>query len=264
MMRALDIGATGMNAQQINVDTISNNIANMTTTGFKRQRAEFKDLMYQNIVRPGSPTSETGSLAPAGVSLGSGVENAAIYRINEQGTLTQTNNPLDLAIQGKGYIQVQLPSGETAYTRDGSLQLNAQGQVVTEQGYTVLPSITVPSTATAISVNQSGQISATIPGQTTQQNLGQLQLASFINDAGLNALGGNMYSETEASGNATVGNPNTDGFGTISQGSIEGSNVNVVSEMTSLISAQRAYEMNSKVIQSADGMLQTANQLKSA
>jgi flagellar basal-body rod protein FlgG len=262
MMRALAIGATGMLAQQMNVDTISNNIANMTTTGFKRQRAEFADLMYQHQVRPGSATSDTGNIAPTGISVGSGVKPVGIYRINEQGSLQTTDNKLDMAVLGRGYFQVQLPSGETAYTRDGSFQMSAQGQIVTADGYLVQPAITVPANATDITINKSGQVFATVPGQATQQNLGQVQLATFVNDAGLEALGGNLLRETEASGTATVGNPNSDAFGAINQGSVENSNVNIVAEMTSLISAQRAYEMNSKVIKSADDLLQALNQIR--
>jgi len=262
-MRALAIGATGMNAQQINVDTISNNIANMTTTGFKGQRAEFADLLYQNMLQPGSATSETGTIAPTGISLGSGVRPVGIYRMDQQGTVQQTTNPLDLAIQGKGFLQVQLPSGQTAYTRDGSLQLNAQGQIVTADGFPIIPNITIPVTSTGVTINSAGQVFATIPGSATPQNLGQIQLASFVNDAGLQGMGGNLYSETDASGTATLGNPNADGYGSILQGSLENSNVNIVSEMTNLITAQRAYEMNSKVIKSADEMQQTITGLSS-
>lgn len=259
---ALAIGATGMQAQQINVDTISNNIANMTTTGFKRQRAEFADLLYQNIQRPGSATTDSGTIAPSGIAVGTGVRPVGIYRINEQGPLQQTSNKLDLAIQGKGYFQIQLPSGETAYTRDGSFQLNAQGQIVNADGFTVLPNITIPNNATDININKSGQVFATVPGQATQQNLGQLQLATFVNDAGLDAIGGNLYKETEASGTATVGNPDSDAFGSLAQGAVENSNVNIVTEMTNLITAQRAYEMNSKVISTANDMAGTLNQIK--
>lgn len=261
-MRALSIGASGMLAQQMNVDTISNNIANMTTTGFKRQRVEFADLMYQNMIRPGATTTDSGTIAPAGISVGSGVRPVGIYRISEQGALQSTDNKLDLAIQGKGFFQVQLPSGEIAYTRDGSFQLNAQGQVVTNDGFQVLPNITIPSNATDISINKSGQVLATIPGQSTLQNLGQIQTATFVNEAGLEALGGNLLKETEASGTATVGNPGSDNFGALLQGNVENSNVNIVAEMTNLIAAQRAYEMNSKTIKTADDMLQAMNQIK--
>jgi flagellar basal-body rod protein FlgG len=259
-MDTLAIGATGMAAQQLNVDTISNNIANMTTTGYKGLRAEFADLLPQNLQMPGSATSDTNTIAPSGITLGRGVKAIATYRTNQQGTIQQTSNPLDLAIQGTGYFQVQLPNGQTAYTRDGTLQLNAQGQIVTAEGYTVLPSITIPNNVTAITINSSGQISASVPGQTTLQNLGQLQIASFVNPAGLQDLGENLFQETDASGNATTGNPGTEQFGTLLQGALEQSNVNIVSEMTNLISAQRAYEMNSKVIKAGDDMMQTVSQ----
>jgi len=260
-MRALSIGATGMAAQQMNVDVISNNIANMTTTGFKNRRAEFADLFYQNMQLAGSATSDTNTISPTGISVGTGVRPIAIAPSIQQGTLQQTGNPLDLAIQGNGYIQVQLPSGTTAYTRDGTLQLNAQGQIVTSEGYPVLPSISIPNNSTAISINNSGQISATVPGQNTAQNLGQLQLASFVNPAGLQALGDNLFQETDASGNATTGNPGSEQYGTVAQGSLEQSNVNIVQSMTDLITAQRAYEMNSKVIKTADEMMQTTGQI---
>ncbi|HCM84069.1 MAG TPA: flagellar basal-body rod protein FlgG [Alphaproteobacteria bacterium] len=261
-MRALAIGATGMLAQQLNVDTISNNIANMTTTGFKRSRAEFADLMYENIQRAGSATTDGGTLAPTGISVGSGVRPVGVYRINEQGSVQQTGNKLDLAIQGRGFIQVQLPSGETAYTRDGALALNAQGQIVTADGFVTVPNITVPNNVVDITVNKSGEVYVKLDGQTALQNIGQLQLATFVNDAGLEATGGNMYKETEASGAPTVGNPNDEGYGYFMQGALENSNVNIVAEMTSLITAQRAYEMNSKVIRTGDDMLAALNQIK--
>jgi len=261
-MRALSIGATGMEAQQLNVEVIANNIANLSTTGFKRSRTEFQDLLYQNMRSVGSASSDTGTILPSGLQVGLGVRPAATYRINSQGNLTVTSNPLDLAVNGLGFFQVQLPDGTTAYTRAGSLQLNATGQIVNADGYTILPSITVPSTATSLSVNASGQVTATIAGQTAQQTLGQLQLANFVNPAGLDAIGNNLLKETQASGTPTTGNPQSSSFGAIVQGSLETSNVDVVSEVTNLISAQRAYEMNSKVIKTADEMLNAANQTK--
>ena len=261
-MRALAIGATGMLAQQMNVDVISNNIANMTTTGFKRSRAEFADLMYQNMMRPGAATTDTGTIAPTGISVGSGVRPIGIYRINEQGSVQQTSNKLDLAIQGRGYLQVQMPSGETGYTRAGSLQLNANGEIVTADGYLVSPTITIPSNAADVIINKSGEVYVKLDGQAALQNVGQLQLATFVNDAGLQAAGDNILMETEASGAPTTGNPDTEGFGTVMQSAVENSNVNIVAEMTTLISAQRAYEMNSKVISSADDMLASLNQIK--
>jgi flagellar basal-body rod protein FlgG len=261
-MRALAIGATGMEAQQLNVEVISNNIANLSTTGFKTSRVDFQDLLYQNMRSVGSASSDTGTILPSGLQVGLGVQPAATYRINGQGNLTVTNNPLDVAINGGGYLQVQLPDGTLAYTRDGGLQLNATGQMVTADGYQILPRVTVPTTATAITINASGQVLATISGQTNQQTLGQLQLASFVNPGGLNSIGDNLLQETQASGTPITGNPETAQFGSIVQGSLETSNVDVVEEITDLITAQRAYEMNSRVINTADQMLQTANQMK--
>ncbi len=261
-MRSLDIAGTGMQAQQTNVEVISNNIANMTTTGFKRRRAEFQDLMYQSLRRVGSTSSDAGTIVPAGAQVGLGVKTAAIYRINEQGNLTQTSNTLDMAIQGSGYFQVQLPSGQTAYTRDGTFGLSASGEIVTADGYVVAPGITIPSNATSVTVSNSGQVQATIAGQTATQIVGQLQLATFSNEAGLDAQGDNLFLQTEASGNPVTGNPSSTGFGSVMQGYVESSNVNVVSEITNLITAQRAYEMNSKVITASDEMLQTLTNLK--
>ena len=261
-MRALSIAATGMSAQQLNVEVISNNIANLSTTGFKRSRAEFQDLIYQNLRSVGSASSDTGNTVPSGLQVGLGVKPAATYRINEQGTLTTTNNQLDLAINGRGFLQVTLPDGTTAYTRAGSLQLNQSGQLVTADGYLVIPNITVPTNAVAVTVNSSGQVLATIDGQTAQSTLGQLQLATFVNPTGLEAMGSNLLKETTASGSASTGNPSATGFGSMVQGSLETSNVDTVTEITNLITAQRAYEMNSKVINTADQMMNTANQMK--
>ena len=260
-MRALDIAATGMQAQQTNVEVISNNIANMTTTGFKRQRVEFQDLIYQNLRRVGSNSSSSGSIVPSGAQIGLGVKTAAIYRINEQGNLQQTSNSLDLAIQGNGYFQVTLPSGATAYTRDGTFGLAPDGTIVTADGYVVQPGIQVPTNATSVTINTSGQVQATISGQTAPQTLGQLQLAAFSNDAGLQAQGGNLFVQTAASGAPVQGNPADPGFGSVMQGFVETSNVNVVSEITNLITAQRAYEMNSKVITTTDQMMQSLSNL---
>jgi flagellar basal-body rod protein FlgG len=261
-MRSLSIGATGMLAQQTNVEVISNNIANMNTTAYARRRAEFNDLLYQNIRRPGAQSSDTGTVVPAGIQLGLGVKTDAVYRITEQGSLSSTDNPLDVAIQGKGYFQVEMPNGDTAYTRDGSFQLSSTGTIVTNDGYTVQPSITVPQNAIDVTINASGEVLVTLDGQTAQQNVGQLQLATFANEAGLSAIGNNLLLETEASGTPVTSNPAQPGFGSLLQGYLETSNVNVVSEITELISAQRAYEMNSKVIQTADEMMSQVNQLK--
>ena len=261
-LRSLTTAATGMAAQQLNIDVIANNIANSTTTGFKRSRPEFADLLYQEYRRVGTQSSDTGTIVPAGVQVGLGVKPVSVYRINEQGSLVPTNNQLDLAIKGRGFLQVTLPDGTTAYTRDGALKLSNTGQIVTADGFTVLPSITIPANATSITINGNGQVQATIPGQVNQQLLGQIQLANFVNEAGLQANGDNLLSETEASGPATVGNPADIGFGQLQQFFLEQSNVNMVSEMTDLITAQRAYEINSKVIQASDSMMGTITQLR--
>lgn len=261
-MKSLSIGATGMLAQQLNVEVISNNIANMTTTGFKRQRAEFQDLLYQNMRRVGSTSSDAGTIVPSGVQIGAGVKTAAVYRINEQGNINPTGNVLDLAINGQGYFQINLPSGDTAYTRAGSLQLDPQGQIVTADGYIVQPGLTVPQNAVGITVNPTGEVLVKLDGQVAPQNIGQLQLAVFPNPAGLEAVGDNLFLETPASGQAITGNPGAPGFGRVIQESLETSNVNIVSEITSLITAQRAYEMNSKVISTTDQMMQSVTQLR--
>ena len=261
-MRSLDIAGTGMQAQQTNVEVISNNMANMTTTGFKRRRAEFQDLIYQNLRRVGANSSDSGTVVPSGAQVGLGVKTAAIYRINEQGNLQQTSNTLDLAIQGNGYLQVTTPTGETAYTRDGTLALGPDGTLVTADGYTVQPGLQIPSAATGVTINTSGQVQVTLANTPAPQTVGQIQLATFPNEAGLDAQGGNLFSQTAASGAPVSGNPGTPGFGTVMQGFVETSNVNVVSEITNLITAQRAYEMNSKVITSSDEMMSTLTNLR--
>ncbi|MCH4094486.1 MAG: flagellar basal-body rod protein FlgG [Acetobacter peroxydans] len=262
MMRSLDIAGTGMQAQTTNVDTIANNIANMTTTGYKRRRAEFQDLIYQDLRRAGTMSSDTGDLVPAGAQLGLGVRTAGIYRINEQGTLNQTGNSLDLAIEGRGYFRVTLPSGEYAYTRDGTFSLSQDGTIVSADGYPLSPNISLPNNAENITVDQSGQVQYTISGQTTAQVAGQIQLATFQNENGLAAMGQNLFTETTSSGTANLGTPQSVGYGSLRQGFVEESSVNVVTEITNLITAQRAYEMNSKVITAADQMLQTLTGLK--
>lgn len=262
MSLTLDIGATGMLAQQLNVDVISNNIANMTTSGFKKQRAEFQDLMYQTKIRPGSASSDAGTTVPAGIQLGMGVKAGSVYRINEQGALQQTGNKLDLAINGEGYFQITLPSGETAYTRDGSFQMNQNGEMVTSEGYLLQPGITIPDDAVDVTINNSGEVLVKIQGQTALTNVGQIQTAIFANEAGLDAIGDNLYLETEASGAAIVGIPDDAGFGKLVQATLESSNVNIVQEMTNLIQAQRAYEMNSKIISTGDEMMTTVSQLR--
>jgi flagellar basal-body rod protein FlgG len=261
-MKALDVGATGMMAQQRNVEVVSNNLANMNTTGFKRRRTEFHDLLYQNIRRVGSTSSDNGEVVPSGVQLGLGVKLAAVYRIHAQGNLTATENAFDLAIQGRGFFQIEMPDGQTAYTRDGTFQLNEDGDIVTHDGYRVLPGITIPDDAVDVTINESGEVLAKIEGQVDLQNVGQFDLAVFQNEAGLEAIGGNLFTETPASGNPSVSTPLQPGFGGLQQGFLETSNVNPVEEITNLIAAQRAYEMNSKVIQAADDMLATASNVR--
>ena len=261
-MRSLDIGATGMLAQQLNVDVISNNIANLTTTGYKKQRAAFQDLMYQTLQRPGSTSSDAGTTVPSGIQIGLGVKTGAVYRMHSQGTVQVTQNELDLAILGRGFFQVSMPDGSTAYTRDGTFQINENGEVVTAQGFPIEPSITIPDNALSVDINQEGEVFATIQGQTAVQNLGQIQTADFVNPAGLDAIGNNFFLETTASGSASTGVPNQEQFGHLEQGMLEQSNVDVVSEITSLITAQRAYEMNSNIISTSDEMMQTVSQLR--
>lgn len=260
-MRSLSIAATGMHAQQLNVDVISNNIANLSTTGFKRQRSEFQDLIYQTIQRTGTTSSDSGTIVPTGIEVGTGVKPGAVYRIHEQGEVIKTGNELDLAVQGKGFFQVTLPDGTPGYIRSGAFQLNNQGQIVTPQGYLVSPTISIPQDAVSVSINQSGEVRITLSNQTAQQLVGQLNLVRFQNEPGLQALGDNLYQETESSGSPIVSTPGQPGFGTILQGYTESSNVDVVTELTMLITAQRSYEMSSKVITSSDEMLKTVSQL---
>jgi len=253
-MRALATAATGMAAQELNVQTISNNIANMNTIGFKRQVAQFQDLIYQNVERMGSQTSDSGTVVPTGIQVGSGVQTGSIYTVRDQGSLTQTGNQLDLAVNGRGLFEVLLPNGETAFTRAGNFAVDATGTIVTTAGYTVVPKTTIPENATQVTISSTGQVQATIPGQTAPQVVGQLQLATFFNESGLEATGGNLYLQSNK--------PGDPGFGSVQQGYTESSNVDAVTEITNLITAQRAYEMNSKVITSADQMLSTTNQMK--
>ncbi|MBI1328809.1 MAG: flagellar basal-body rod protein FlgG [Alphaproteobacteria bacterium] len=260
-MRALSIAATGMLAQQTNVEVIANNLANMNTAGFKRQRAEFQDLLYQNIEQAGTQSSDTGTVVPSGIQLGAGVRTAAVYRVTSQGDVSQTSNPYDLAINGPGFFRVQQPDGTDAYTRAGNFALSPEGQIVTDQGYTVSPGIAVPANALSVSVNGQGQVQATIPGQSAPQTLGQLELVRFPNESGLQAVGGNLFLETASSGTAQSGLPGSSGYGTIQQGFLETANVNPVEEITALITAQRAYEMNSKVISAADEMMSMTSRL---
>jgi flagellar basal-body rod protein FlgG len=258
-MRALAIAATGMSAQQLNVEVIANNIANINTTAFKRARAEFTDLLYQDERPAGVPNRGNQQPIPEGAQVGLGVRNAAIRNLHIQGALTSTGNKLDLAINGRGWFQIEGANGETFYTRAGSFNKNAEGQIVTIDGNLLTPQITVPAETTEIVVNESGEVFALISGQTTMQSLGQITLANFANDAGLEALGGNLYQQTTASGAPVVGVPGDPSFGTVEQGYLELSNVDPVKEITELITAQRSYEMNSKVIQAVDEMYSTVS-----
>ncbi len=261
-MKALHIAATGMLAQQLNVEVISHNIANLRTTGYKRQRAEFQDLLYQDIKRVGSTSSDTGTIVPAGIQIGMGVKTASTYRIMTQGDLAGTEKALDIAIRGEGFFQVQLPDGQTAYTRAGAFQMDANGAIVTQDGYLIEPNITIPTNATSITINAQGEVQVKLANTTNPTTVGTLDLARFVNKAGLNAIGDNLFLETPASGTATTGTPGSDGMGTLLQKFLEGSNVNAVGEISDLIAAQRAYEMNAKVISAADEMMQSTTNMR--
>ncbi|MFO0635139.1 MAG: flagellar basal-body rod protein FlgG [Nannocystaceae bacterium] len=256
MIRALHTAATGMDAQQQRIDVISNNLANVNTTGFKKQRADFQDLLYQTVRAPGT-TSAQGTFVPSGLQVGTGVRTAATHRSFATGDLMQTGNQLDLAIEGNGFFQVTLPGGEIAFTRAGNFELDQQGQLVTTDGFLLDPSIAIPPGATSVTIGQDGTVSATIQGETAPTEVGQIQLVNFVNPSGLQAIGRNFYKATTASGDPQSGPPGQQGLGTLSQGSLEMSNVKVVEEMINLISSQRAYDINSKVIQAGDEMLQT-------
>ncbi|MGC4077421.1 MAG: flagellar basal-body rod protein FlgG [Rubrivivax sp.] len=261
-MKALYIASSGMAAQERNVEVISNNIANMRTTGYKRARAEFQDLLYQAYRQAGATTSESGTMAPVAIEVGSGVRTAATARIMTQGTVEQTDKELDVAISGEGFFVVQMPDGSTAYTRDGSFERSSEGELVTVDGYAVQPSITIPDNATSVSISDDGIVEVYVGSDTTPTQVGQLQLARFVNKAGLAAIGNNLFSETASSGSAQVGTPNSEGVGKLMQNYLEASNVNSVTEIADLIQAQRAYEMNSRVISGADEMMQSAAQMK--
>jgi len=261
MIRALYSAASGMTAQQMNVDNIAHNLANASTGGYKMRRAQFQDLLYQTVVQPGAAAGQQ-TVVPTGLQLGLGTRTASNEIIFTQGDFSQTNNPLDMVIQGKGFFQVRLPSGELAYTRSGSFHLDRDGNVVTGDGNPLEPQITLPANALQVTIGQDGTVSFTQPGQTASQQAGQIQLANFPNPAGLNSLGGNLYSPTDASGDPTVGTPGgQEGLGSILQGYLEQSNVSVVEEFINLIVAQRGYEANSKVVQAADNMYQQVNNL---
>ena len=261
-MKALYIASTGMAAQERNVEVISNNIANMRTTGYKRQRAEFQDLLYQQLRRAGASTSEQGTVAPVGIEIGSGVKTAATPRVMSQGTPLLTEKELDVAVRGEGFFVVQMPDGRTGYTRDGSFERGPDGQLVNVDGYEIQPGITIPENATQVSISADGIVEVFLDNNTAPTQVGQLQLARFVNKAGLASIGDNLFLETVSSGPAQQGVPNSDGVGDLLQGYLESSNVNSVTEIADLIAAQRAYEMNARVISGADQMLQATSQLR--
>ncbi len=260
MIRALYTAASGMNAQQSNIDNVAHNLANVNTTGFKKSRLEFEDLVYQQTKAPGSPTSTTGE-APIGLESGLGVRPVASARDFSRGNLRSTSGPLDLAIEGDGFFQVQLPDGETGYTRAGMFHVSADGAIVTADGYPLEPALTIPANATSVTISKDGILSASIPGQAAAQQIGTIELATFNNPAGLEAQGGNTFKATSASGEPNVGAPGGDSRGTLAQGFVEDSNVSVVEEMVNMILGQRAYEANSRVVKAADEMLSQVNTL---
>jgi flagellar basal-body rod protein FlgG len=262
-MKALYIASTGMMAQEKNVEVISNNIANLRTAGFKRQRTEFQDLLYQDLRRMGTATSDAGTIVPTGIEIGSGVRVVATPRIMSQGNVQPTEKALDIAIRGEGFFQIQLPDGGTAYTRAGTFERDATGQIVTPDGFVLDPGITIPEDATDITISATGVVQGFVGNDAEPQEFGQIQLARFVNNAGLKAAGDNLFLETASSGAPTTGNPNDEGFGNLLQGHLELANVNAVSEISDLISAQRAYEINSRVIRAADEMLSNTAQMLS-
>lgn len=251
MFRALSTVATGLEAQQTNMDVISNNLANVNTTGFKRGQAQFQSLLYQNQVQPGAQSTNSTNY-PSGLDLGTGVQVSSVKKIQTQGNLTQTKNPLDLAVNGSGFFQVRLPSGQTAYTRDGAFQVNQNGQLVTANGYAVVPGVTIPNNATSVTVGSDGTISVTLPGSNQSQQIGQLQLAGFVNPQGLQPRGNNLFVRTNSSGAPQIGPPQTNGLGALKQGYLEKSNVNIVKSMVNLISSQRAYQLGTEAAHGAD------------
>jgi len=260
-MQALHTAATGMAAQELNVQVISNNIANLRTTGFKKQTAAFQDLIYEHVRRVGAQASDQGTILPVGVDIGGGVKTVGTPRSMTQGTLSQTGNDLDLAMSGEGFFKILMPDGTYQYTRDGTFQMDNQGRVVTAQGNPVQPTITIPNNASGISVSEQGQVSVTLPGSSASSIVGQIGVTRFINKAGLQPVGSNQFTETPSSGPPQDGTANSEGYGKITQGSLEQANVDVVSEMSDLIAAQRAYEMNAKVISAADQMMQSTTAL---
>lgn len=260
-MQALHTAATGMRAQELNVQTVANNIANIRTTGYKKQNAEFQDLLYTDLRRVGSTSSSSGTVVPTGIQIGSGVKFAATSRIMTQGSLEETQQPLNMAIRGDGYFEIELPDGRTAYTRDGSFERNQDGEIVTLDGYQVGSGITIPQDARSINISTDGQVEVVNGDDANPSNVGQIDIITFINPGGLEAIGDNLFVETAASGDPQTGTPGEDGVGNVLQGFLEGSNVEAVREISDLISAQRAYELNSRVISAADEMMQSAGQI---
>ncbi len=261
-MKALQIAATGMSAQQMRVDVVSNNLANMSTTGYNARRADFADLHYQQLARPGSIAAEDGTMLPTGVQMGLGVRPAAVSVVLAQGTLSATGGDLDLAIEGQGYLEVTMPSGGSAYTRDGALKRTGDGLIVTSDGHPVAPGLTIPSDARSVSINANGEVYAYFDGQVEPQQLGQLNLVGFTNEKGLEAIGSNLFLESPASGPPMIGTAGEDGLGMLRQGYLEESSVDAVREVTELIKAQRGYELNAKVITAADQMLSATTQVR--
>lgn len=261
MMRSLYIAATGMEAQKLNIDVISNNLANVNTVGFKRSRADFQDLMYQTLRAAGASSAE-GAQIPSGIQVGLGVKPVAVQKIFAQGDFVNTGNPLDMVIEGDGFFQITMPDGTLAYTRAGAFKLNSDGALVNSDGYLLEPSITIPSNTLTVTVGSDGRITVTQAGSNVPTEIGQIQLAKFINPGGLNSLGKNLFIPTASSGDPTTGNPGLEGMGTVNQGFTEMSNVNIVEEMVNMIVSQRAYEINSKAVQASDEMLQVANNLR--
>jgi flagellar basal-body rod protein FlgG len=261
MRRSLFIAATGMEAQRLSIDVISNNLANVNTTGFKKSRADFQELFYQGMKSAGASSAE-GAELPSGIQVGLGVKPAAVQKMFQQGDFVSTGNNLDLVIEGQGFFQITKPDGEIAYSRAGALKINSEGNIVNSDGYALEPAITIPANTLQITIAQDGTVSTLQAGSSTPTQVGQIELAQFINPGGLNATGKNLFLPTAASGEPLTGNPGSDGLGTINQGFLEMSNVNVVEEMVNMIVSQRAYELNSKVVQSSDEMLATANNIK--
>ena len=260
MIRSLFTATTGMNAQQLNIDVIANNLANVSTTGFKKSLTDFQDLLYETIKVPGSQTS-TDTQSPTGILVGMGVGTGAVTKVFSQGELIQTQNQLDVAIEGTGFFQIQMPNGTTAYTRAGAFKTDSTGRITNSNGYILLPAITIPQGANQISISNTGIVSAILAGDTASTQLGTIELATFINSAGLSSMGNNLFSETAASGTPSTGTPGDNGYGILAQTFLEGSNVNIVQEIANMITAQRAYEINSKAITTSDEMMKTTNAL---